>query len=519
MDTSPAITTQTTTTQTTSAAVTPATAMQGSGKLFTLAAVCLAALCMPLSFTGPAVALAAIQHELGGSPLALNWVTNAFMLSFGSSLLAAGSMADLYGRKRLFMAGMAMFLLASLALAGVKNLLWLDILRAGQGLGASAAFASGLAALAQEFEAEQRTRIFSFIGTTFGVGLAFGPLLCGALVSWFGWRSVFMAIGLMAALALVFAWLYMRDSKDPQAAALDVGGTISFTAALSSFTFALLLAPARGWHDAAVAGLLLAAALLLSIFVVLEKRHKRPMLDLSLFRYPRFVGAQFLAAAPAYSFVVLLILLPGRFIGVEKLGEIGTGLLMLALSCPMLCVPMMAAWLTRWMSLGAICGAGLLIAALGLLYLSTVAPGQPSTQFIAPLMIIGLGTALPWGLMDGLAVSVVPKERAGMAAGIFSTTRVAGEGIALAIVSAILAALMRSAFPAGLEGDLSVAAQRLAAGDISRAHAALPAMSGNSLMLVYGQAFQILLRILALITLLTGLLTWILLGERTSKPR
>ncbi len=497
--------------------MTPGIPVPRTGKLFTLAAVCLAALSMPVSFTGPAVALSAIQRELGGSSLALNWVTNAFMLSFGSSLLAAGSMADLYGRKRLFLTGMAIFLLTSLTLTGVQSLLWFDVLRAGQGLGASAAFASGLAALAQEFEAEQRTRIFSLIGTTFGVGLAFGPLLCGALVSWFGWRSIFMCMILMAALALVFAWLYMHDSKDPQAASLDVGGTLSFTTALSSFTFALLLAPARGWHDVAVLGLLAAAVLLLLMFVMIERRHQRPMLDLSLFRYPRFVGAQFLAAAPAYSFVVLLILLPGRFIGIEKLGEIGTGWLMLALSCPMLCVPMMAAWLTRRASVGSICGSGLLIAALGLLYLSMIAPGQASSHYIPPLMIIGLGTALPWGLMDGLAVSVVPKERAGMAAGIFSTTRVAGEGIALAIVSAILAALIQHALPLGLDGKLSEAAQRLATGDLNSASAALPALSASSLVAAYGKAFQILLRILALITLLTGVLTWALLGERPEK--
>ncbi|MCH8618693.1 MFS transporter [Undibacterium sp. TS12] len=497
----------------TTSAVASGITRQHSEKLLILGAVCLAALSMPVSFTGPAVALSAIQRELGGSPFALSWVTNAFMLSFGSALLASGSMADQYGRKRVFMMGMAIFLLTSLALVGVQSLLWFDVLRAGQGLGAAAAFSSGLAAQAQEFEDQQRTRVFSFIGTTFGVGLAFGPLLCGVLVKFGGWRAVFMAMSLMAALALLAAWLYMRDSKDPQAAAPDVGGTVSFTAALSAFTFALLLAPARGWHDLAVLGLLLTAILLLAMFVMIERRQPRPMLDLSLFRYPRFVGAQFLAAAPAYSFVVLLILLPGRFIGIENLGEIGTGWLMLALSSPMLCVPMLAAWLTRWISVGAICGTGLLIAALGLLCLSMVEPGQAPSQFIASLMIIGLGTALPWGLMDGLAVSVVPKERAGMAAGIFSTTRVAGEGIALALVSAILAGLIQQAVPVSQAVNLPEFAQRLAAGDLANAQTILPGLTRTALQLVYGNAFQILLRILASITLLTGLLTWILLGK------
>ncbi|MFZ6743682.1 MFS transporter [Undibacterium sp. JH2W] len=490
---------------------------QRAEKILILLAVCLAALSMPVSFTGPAVALPAIQRELGGSPFALSWVTNAFMLSFGSSLLAAGGMADRYGRKRVFMLGIMVFLLSSLALASVHSLLWFDILRAGQGLGAAAAFASGLAALAQEFEAQQRTRVFSLIGTTFGVGLAFGPLLCGVLINLFGWRAVFVASSLMGVLALVFAWLHMHESQDPQAATLDAAGALSFTAALSAFTFALLLAPARGWRDLLVLGLLLAAILLLLTFVGIEKRHPRPMLDLSLFRYPRFVGAQFLAAAPAYSFVVLLILLPARFIGIEDMGEIGTGWLMLALSCPMLCVPMMAAWLTRWFSVGGICGSGLLIAALGLFFLSTVPPGQVAAQFIFPLMLIGFGTALPWGLMDGLAVSVVPKERAGMAAGIFSTTRVAGEGIALAIVSAVLASLIQQALPASPTVHVAELAQRLAAGDLASAQKFLPGATRLALSTAYGDAFRILLRLLASITLLTGLLTWILLGARSDK--
>ncbi len=487
--------------------------LQRSEKFLILGAVCLAALCMPVSFTGPAVALPAIQRDLGGSSLALSWVTNAFMLSFGSCLLAAGSMADRYGRKRVFVSGVLLFTLSSLALAGVHELLWFDLLRAGQGLGAAAAFSSGLAALAQEFEADQRTRAFSLIGTTFGVGLAFGPLLCGILIKLFGWRSIFLATTLMGALACLFARRYMRESGDAQLVSLDIGGAVSFTAALSAFTFALLLAPARGWSDLAVFGLMLAAALFLLIFVVLERRHVRPMLDLSLFRYPRFVGVQFLAAAPAYSFVVLLILLPGRFIGIENFGEIGAGWLMLALSAPMLCVPMMAAWLTRWFSMGAICGMGLLIAATGLLYLSMLAPAQAPSQFILPLMVIGLGTALPWGLMDGLAVSVVPKERAGMAAGIFSTTRVAGEGIALAIVTALLASLIGQALPQGWNGNFPEAIQRLAAGDIATAHTLLPGLAQANLVDVYGHAFQVLLRVLALVTLMTGVLTWGLLGE------
>lgn len=116
-----------------------------------LVSVCLAALSMPLAFTGPALALADIHRSLGGSPLALNWVTNAFMLAFGGCLMAAGALADAHGRKRVFLGGLALFVLASLAWGIAPGIIWLDVLRLLQGLGAAAAFAGGAAALAQGF--------------------------------------------------------------------------------------------------------------------------------------------------------------------------------------------------------------------------------------------------------------------------------------------------------------------------------------------------------------------------------
>ncbi|MDE2429676.1 MAG: MFS transporter [Burkholderiales bacterium] len=486
-------------------------------KQLILCAVCLAALSMPLSFTGPALALPAISAQLGGSPLALNWITNAFMLSFGSSLMAAGTLADLLGRKRIFTGGMVLFILASLALSIVQNIVVFDCLRALQGLGAAAAFASGLAALAQEFEGRQRMHAFSLIGTTFGVGLSFGPLLCGILIHALGWRAIFLATTVTGIVALLFALRYMHESRDLQAQRLDIAGVATFTAALTSFTCGLLQAPVRGWHDPLVLTLEIAAAVLLLAFIVVEKTQQRPMLDLSLFRYPRFVGVQFLAAAPAYCFVVLLILLPVRFIGIEAQDEVGAGWMMMALSVPMLLVPMAAARLTRWFSTGVICGVGLAIATLGLLWLSTVALGQPASVMMWPLATIGFGTGFPWGLMDGLAVSVVPKERAGMAAGIFSTTRVAGEGVALAIVAALLAGFIHARLPAGAHEALSEAAQRLVMGNVRAAQQLLPSASRADLLKAYGEAFQLLLWILATITFATALLCFCLLGDRPQR--
>lgn len=477
--------------------------------------VCLAAAAMPLTFTGPAVALPAIGKALGGSPIALNWVTNAFMLTFGSSLMAAGALADAYGRKRVFLVGVGAFALLSMALAAAPDILWFDLGRAAQGIAAAAAFSGGMAALAQEFEGASRIRAFSIVGTSFGVGLAFGPIASGLMIDAFGWRSIFALVVLLATLALALGARFLRETRDPDAAGLDWAGALSFTLALSLFTYGVLLAPEHGWCEPTVIIVLAGSVALFIAFGVIERRVMRPMLDLTLFRYPRFVGVQLLAAAPAYAFVVLLILLPVHFIGIEGMSEIAAGRLMIALSAPLLVLPIAAGLLTRWFAPPTICGIGLLICAAGLFWLSRV-PLRGETMGVAiPMALIGIGISLPWGLMDGLAVSVVPKERAGMATGIFSTTRVAGEGVALAVVSAVLSALTAGHLVAGgASAHAGPAAQRLVTGDIVSAAAALPQMSRAALVQSYGEAFATLLLMLCAITIITAIVVFTFLGRR-----
>jgi MFS family permease len=487
-----------------------------------LTAVCLAAIVLPMSFSGGAVATPAIARELGGSPAALSWITNAFLLTFGGFQMAAGALADQYGRKRLFTAGLMSFVVMSLGLACATSIVWLDLMRAAQGLAAAATLAGGAASLAQEFEGPARTRAFSMLGTTFGVGLAAGPLIAGLLIENFGWQSIFLLTAAIAGLALVFGVPRMRETRDPDANRLDWFGALTFTGALTFFTFAVIEAPARGWSSMLVLILLAAAALTLLAFIIAEQRISRPMLDLSLFLYPRFIGVQVLPIATCYCYIVLLVLLPLRFIGVEGYSESKAGLLMVSLSAPMLFVPALAAMLTRWLSPGIISGAGLLIAACGLLLLGHVDLGASGSALIVPMLLIGFGAGLPWGLMDGLSMSVVPKERAGMATGIFNTTRVAGEGVALASVTAILAALSQSSLK-GLLPDaatqtsarISQAAERIASGDIGQAAALLPEASQQFLTHAYLEAFQNLLYILISITVAAALIVFAFLGRKT----
>ncbi|RUW92091.1 MFS transporter [Mesorhizobium sp. M7A.F.Ca.US.010.02.1.1] len=475
-----------------------------------LLSVCLAAMTMPLTFTGPAVALSHIAADLGGSPIELNWVTNAFMLTFGATLMASGALADNHGRKRLFLVGLSLYVLASLGAMLAPDIIWFDILRAVQGIGSAAAFAGGASALAQEFEGPLRLRAFSFLGTSFGIGLAFGPIASGLLISAFGWRSIFLLVAALAIAAAMLGLRTVRESRDPDATGLDWAGAGTFTIALASLTYGVLQAPQSGWADPLVITLLAASVICFVAFVFVERRAQRPMLDLTLFAYPRFVGVQFLAAAPAYAFVVLLVLLPIRFIGIEGMSEIKAGQLMICLSGPLLILPMLAGQLARWIAPATICGVGLLVAAAGLVWLSLTPPVD--SALVAPLMLIGVGIALPWGLMDGLAVSVVPRERAGMAVGIFNTTRVACEGVALAIVMATLSgftAAQVAAEETASSTEAAAAAQLLVTGNLGEAAQHLPQAGAAVLVQAYETAFDRLLIVLAAITVMTAIVVFL----------
>lgn len=487
-----------------------------TGDPLVLGSVCLAALILPLSFSAGAVATPAIGRELGGSPEALTWITNGFMLTFGSLLMAAGTLADRYGRRLVFTLGVAIVTGFSLALGLAPSVWSIDLLRAGQGVGAAAALAGGTAALAQEFEGHARTRAFSLLGTTFGVGLAFGPVVTGFLIAGAGWRSIFLVGALVGATALVLGPPRMRETCDPAARSLDWLGTVSFTAMLTALTVAVIEAPGLGWGSPVPCLLLAVAALLLIAFVAIESRAARPMLDLGLFRYRRFVGVQMLPVATCACFVVLLVILPLRFIGLEGRSEREAGLLMLALSAPMLVVPMAAAALARRVPPGLLSGLGLLVAASGLVWLGFTEIG--SRAVLAPMLLIGLGSGLPWGLMDGLSVAVVPRARAGMAAGIFGTVRVAGEGVALALAGAALAGLaavaLRQAPGRPDAALLAQAGQRLAVGDPDAARTLLPGLDGAALIQAYQSAFATLSWTLAAVTVVCAAAVFGLLAER-----
>lgn len=462
---------------------------------WSILAVCSAALMLPLSFSAGVIATPAIALQTGGTALALSWITNAFLLSFGSLLMAAGALADRYGRKRLFISGVSIFTVLSLLTGWVPSVVWLDVVRALQGAAAAAALAGGGAALANAFDGAERARAFSLLGTSFGVGLAAGPVIAGMLMAIAGWHSVFLCCALFGVLALVIGMRTLPESRNPDASALDWPGIISFSTTLTLFTWGMLQVADSGAGPLAT-GLLLASLAVALLFIWIERRSAHPMLDLSLFRYGRFIGVQLLPVATCYCFVVLLVLLPLRFMGFYGYDALTTGLLMLAISLPMLVVPSLAVALTQRFHPGSVSCAGLVLAAAGIGLLSLVTPHSSLMLTLLAMVMIGSGSGLPWGLMDNLSVSVVPPQRAGMATGIFSTVRVAGEGVALASVSTLFSQLLINQL--SQQGKSLDEARQLASYHVSR----------PDLLPLAETAFHQLLLVLIAVTLLCAATIW-----------
>lgn len=479
----------------------------GSSRFGVVLAGCLTALTIPLSIASPAVGIPAVRDALGGSPAALSWIINAYLLTYGCTTLVAGGLADLHGRRRIWILGGALFALVTGLIPLMPNVACINALRLLQGMAASAAFAGAMASLAQVFDGQARARVFSLIGTTFGAGAAGGPLLAGGLIDALGWEWVFFLPALLAALTVPLVAMSSVESRNAGSPRLDWLGAITFMLALGSLTYAMIVLPERGLLHPQTLVLLALTVVLLGVFIAVERSHRTPLLDLGLFRNRRFVGVQILAAAPAFSYVVL----PAGFIGVEGLRPTEAGLAMAALSAPLLVVPLVAGYLLRWIPARTLCCAGLLISALGLAWLAQVFQ-IPSVRWM-PMLVIGIGIGLPWGIMDGLAVSVVGKEQAGMAAGIFNAMRLAGDSIALALVGIMLSA--RIGGSVALEADIVArsAVHRLSMGDLGGAVEALPGVSRTVLAQAYMEAVRGQLCVLALATVLTAIVLGYLLRE------
>ncbi|SES48860.1 MFS transporter [Actinokineospora terrae] len=422
----------------------------------TLATVLLAVLMFPITLTGASIALPEIRTALHGDLASVQWVVNAYNTTFAGFMLAAGGLADIVGRRRVFAAGTAIFAAGGLLSAVAANLLVLDVLRGLSGIGASAAATSAVAILAGSFDGKAKALAFSLFGTTIGFGLAFGPSVSSLLMGAFGWQAVFWfpaAVGL-AALALVPV---LPESRNPAATGVDWPGTTTFTGGLLLVITGFIEGPALGWASPLVLLAFVVGVGLLVAFAVVERRVANPMFHFELLRTPRFLAAAMAAATFVAVMVPLLVYLPSYLTEVVGQTAPQAGATLILMTAPILVLPLVAGALARWTSENTVLAAALALVALGAGWLTTINPGSTALSLAGPLLTLGAGIGLSTGLVDAMALSSAGPDRAGTASGMFGTSRLAFETISIAVVGSIIA----TGTAGTLQGDGYTSALRL----------------------------------------------------------
>src|SRR5947209_2392663 len=262
-----------------------------------------------LDITVVNVALPDIQRSLHSSFRDLQWVVNAYALTLAAFLLTAGSLADLFGRRRVFAIGLVVFTVSSAACGLSTSPLALNLARAVQGIGGAMMFATSLALIAEAFRGKDRGIAFGVYGGVIGAAVAVGPVVGGLITSTISWEWIFFVNVPIGIGAVMLTLTQVAESRDPDATGVDWLGLLTFSGSLFLLVFALVRGNEDGWGSTRIIAYLVGSAVLIALFVAVERAQTRPMLDLSLFRRPAFAGASIVAFAISSSMFAMFLYL------------------------------------------------------------------------------------------------------------------------------------------------------------------------------------------------------------------
>lgn len=423
-----------------------------------LIAICAATFMLLVDVTIVQVALPRIQRDLHASFTSLQWVIDAYALTLSALILTCGTLADRVGRKRVFLSGVGVFTLASLACGLSSSDTMLIAARAVQGLGGAAMFATSLALVAQEFQGRERGVAIAAWGATVGGAVAVGPLVGGILTDGLGWQWIFFVNVPIGVATVALSRTRMVNVRDPDARRLDWAGLTTFSGALFLLIFGLLRGSDEGWGSALILSMLAGAAILLGAFLVVELRQDRPMLDLALFSNRAFCGVSlgtFLLGAGMFAMFPYITLYLQNALGYSPLQA---GLRLLPATLLTFFVPLATRRATGRLAPALPLGAGLGLTALGIALMGGLTVHSTWTALLPGLLLTGVGIGLANPAIANIALGVVAPERSGMASGISNTFRVGG----LAIGVAALGALFQHRLGASLETSLGHPAPGLA---------------------------------------------------------
>ena len=424
-----------------------------------------------------AVTLPSIARDLGAGFADIEWVVSAYMLAFAALLLPAGSLADRFGRKKMLLTGLVLFIAASLGCGAAPDILMLDIARAIKGVGAALLLTSALATIGHVFHDEaERAKAWAFWGACMGVAMTAAPTVGGLIAEGIGWRWIFYLNLPVGLLLLAMVVRNIGESRNEKSARLDPWGSLFFSASLLSLIWGLIEANRIGWDNPLTFARLAGGGLLLVLFFLVERVQRRPMVDLQLFRSPRFIGALLGMFAYAGCAQVMMTLLPFYLQNGLGFSAIDSGLGMLPFAITMLLCPRLGPTLSRSLSPAAMMALGLSLVGIGNLLCAwaTGVGGYPA--FALAMAVTGAGAGLLNGDTQKNIMACVPRERTGMASGMSTTMRFSAIMLAVGAYGALLASHTLSALqtslhlaaPLWLDQAQSIAS-RVVAGDMSAA--------------------------------------------------
>ena len=418
-------------------------ALETRKKGLALALLCVAQFMVVLDFSIVNIALPSMQKDLGLSTQNLQWIISAYSLTFGGFLLLGGRMGDLYGRRKLFIAGLFLFSLASLAGGLAISGVWLIITRGVQGLGAAFIAPTALSLITTTFaEGPERNKAFGVVGAMASLGFAVGAILGGILTAGPGWRWVMFVNVPIGFVLLILTPIVLTESKvESEERHIDILGAILVTTGLIALVYALAQGNTLGWTSYTTLGLLVVAVVLLTAFVFVELRTREPLVRLSIFKQRSITGANlisFLAPGVFGSFIFILTLYMQKVLGYSA---IQTGLGFLPLAFVILIFSNITARLVSRIGVKRILIMGLSTTAVGmLLFLGLSENGSYLPTILPGMLVVGLGMGPTFGTMVIAATDGVKDEEQGLASGVFNTTQQVGSGLILAIITAISAA-------------------------------------------------------------------------------
>jgi EmrB/QacA subfamily drug resistance transporter len=407
-----------------------------------LASLLLAAFAINLDTTIVNVALPTLVRDLDASNSQLQWIVDAYNLVFAALLLASGSLSDRVGRKGMLLAGLGVFGVATTAGGLTSTAGQLIVARSVMGLGAAMIFPATLSLIANVYtDRAERARAIGLWGATAGAAIALGPIAGGWLLQHFSWTSIFFAMAPIAAIAAAFVAATVPTSRDPDAPRADRPGFALSTAAMALLIFTIIEAPDHGWTSArSLTGFCLAVAFL-AAFIAWEQRTQAPMLDVGLFRNPRFTAASGSVTVAFFALFGFIFLITQYFQFFRGYGPLSTGVHLLPVATSVGIASVVGTKLAVRLGTKRVVAGGLLAMAAFYAWVSTGSATTSYTTIALQMVLFGTGMGFTSAPATEAIMGVVPAHKAGVGSAVNDATRLLGGTLGVAVIGSIYASL------------------------------------------------------------------------------